>query len=62
MRVEYDEPLRQFRIYRNEYDSFYVTLSHDATFQSFRVLDDKTFEVVGQWGDVAVYNADGRMI
>lgn len=62
MKVDYDETLRAFKIYKSEYDSAYVSLSREPDFKSFQVIGEDRFEVVGRFGEVAVYNSDGRIV
>ena len=62
MRVEYDEASREFRIYRDECDSDYTTMPYQGQVQSYRALDADTFKVVGQFGDVSVFNAYGKLV
>lgn len=62
MRVEYDESLGQFRIYESEFASQYTTANYSGRVRSFEVVSDNTFEVVGEFGQVDVFNADGRIV
>lgn len=62
MRVDYDRSTREFKIYKSDYDTVAVCMPHSPDFESYDVVSESEFEVVGRFGERARYNADGRWV